>query len=99
MVRRCGEEIWLPGSRRRRPKLGGLVGLGLDERAVAAVSQYTFQPATKDGSPVSVQLNVEVNFQIFRPAAGARWRREFCMRAPRLGWYHQQRRDEAGEDD
>jgi TonB family protein len=41
------------------------VGLGLDERAVAAVSQYTFQPATKDGSPVSVQLNVEVNFQIF----------------------------------
>ncbi len=41
------------------------VGLGLDEQAVAAVSQYTFQPATESGLPVTVELNVEVNFQIF----------------------------------
>jgi TonB family protein len=41
------------------------VGLGLDEQAVKAVSQYTFQPATENGVPVAVELNVEVNFNIF----------------------------------
>jgi TonB family protein len=41
------------------------LGLGLDERAMAAVAQYTFQPAMQNGSPVAVMLNVEVNFQIF----------------------------------
>lgn len=41
------------------------VGLGLDEKALAAVEQYRFKPATKGGRPVPVQLNVEVNFQIF----------------------------------
>ncbi len=41
------------------------VGLGLDEQAVAAASQYRFRPAMRDGSPVAVDLNVEVNFQIF----------------------------------
>jgi TonB family protein len=41
------------------------LGLGLDERALAAVQQYRFAPATKNGNPVVVELNVEVNFQIF----------------------------------
>jgi TonB family protein len=40
-------------------------GLGLDENAVAAVEQYTFKPAMEDGKPVAVELNVEVNYQIF----------------------------------
>ena len=42
-------------------------GLGndLDEKAVEAVQQYRFKPATKDGEPVAVALNVEVNFKIF----------------------------------
>jgi protein TonB len=40
-------------------------GLGLDEQAVAAVAQYAFQPAMENGSPVAVELNVEVNFQTF----------------------------------
>ena len=39
-------------------------GVGLDERAVAAVSRYTFDPAMEGGRPVPVMLNVEVNFQI-----------------------------------
>ena len=38
-------------------------GLGLDELAVAAVSQYVFEPATEFGAPVEVELNIEVNFQ------------------------------------
>jgi protein TonB len=41
------------------------VGMGLDEKAVEAVQQYKFKPALKNGSPVAVYLNVEVNFQIF----------------------------------
>lgn len=39
-------------------------GLGLDEQAVRAVSEYKFKPATKDGKPVTVDLYVDVNFQI-----------------------------------
>jgi TonB family protein len=41
------------------------VGLGLDERAVAAVQQYSFNPAMRNGTPVTVEMNVEVNFQIY----------------------------------
>jgi len=41
------------------------VGMGLDEKAVEAVKQYRFRPAMENGKPVAVELNVEVNFQIF----------------------------------
>jgi len=41
------------------------VGMGLDEKAVEAVRQYKFKPAMENGKPVLVELNVEVNFQIF----------------------------------
>jgi protein TonB len=41
------------------------VGMGLDEKAVEAVKLYRFKPAMKAGKPVAVELNVEVNFQIF----------------------------------
>ena len=39
------------------------VGMGLDEKAVDAVRQYKFKPATRDGQPVAVDLYVMVNFQ------------------------------------
>jgi protein TonB len=41
------------------------VGMGLDDKALAAVKQYRFKPAIENGKPVPVELNVEVNFQIF----------------------------------
>jgi protein TonB len=41
------------------------VGLGLDEKAIAAVKLYKFKPAMEGGKPVAVEMNVEVNFQIF----------------------------------
>lgn len=41
------------------------VGMGLDERAVAAVKQYRFKPAIENGKPVTVEMNVEVTFTIF----------------------------------
>ena len=47
------------------------VGMGLDAKAVEAVSQYRFRPAMEAGKPVPVDLNVEVNFQIFPDKDGA----------------------------
>ena len=41
------------------------VGMGLDEKALEAVRQYRFKPAMEGGKPAPVQVNVEVNFQIF----------------------------------
>ena len=41
------------------------VGMGLDEKAVEAVKLYKFKPAMENGKPVLVELNIEVNFQIF----------------------------------
>jgi protein TonB len=41
------------------------IGNGLDLKAVEAVRQYRFKPATENGRPVSVELNVEVNFKFF----------------------------------
>ncbi len=40
-------------------------GFGLDEAAVEAVGRYVFKPATENGSPVAVRLNVEVEFKVF----------------------------------
>jgi protein TonB len=34
----------------------------LEESAVRAVQRYKFKPSSKNGQPVRVQLNVEVNF-------------------------------------
>jgi periplasmic protein TonB len=41
------------------------VGMGLDEKALEAVREYRFKPAMQNGKPVKVEMNVEVNFQIF----------------------------------
>ncbi len=43
------------------------IGYGLDERAVATVNMWSFQPAMKDGQPVAVMINVEVNFRLGEP--------------------------------
>ncbi len=40
------------------------LGLGLDENAIEAISQWQFKPATKDGQPVPVIANIEVNFRL-----------------------------------
>ncbi|MEO6803896.1 MAG: M56 family metallopeptidase [Granulicella sp.] len=41
------------------------IGMGLDEKAIAAVRQYRFKPAMENGAPVLVELKVEVNFKYF----------------------------------
>jgi TonB family protein len=40
------------------------LGLGLGENAVAAIRQWQFRPAIKDGAPVTVQASIEVNFRL-----------------------------------
>lgn len=40
------------------------LGAGLDEKAIAAVSQWKFDPAMKDGKTVAVAIAVEVDFRI-----------------------------------
>jgi TonB family protein len=40
------------------------VGLGLDEQAAEAMLQWKFKPAVKDGQPVAVKANVEINFRL-----------------------------------
>ena len=38
------------------------LGMGLDEKAIEAVSQWTFKPGLKDGVPVPVAAQIEVTF-------------------------------------
>ena len=36
----------------------------LDQQAIIAVRQWTFKPGTKDGTPVAVQVNIEMTFTL-----------------------------------
>jgi TonB family protein len=40
------------------------LGLGLDEKAIEAVAKWKFRPAMRNGHPVAVQAQVEVNFRL-----------------------------------
>ncbi len=46
------------------------LGFGLDEKAVEAVRQWKFSPATKDGKSVAVQINVAVRFTLYTAGIG-----------------------------
>ena len=45
-------------------KIARSLGSGLDKSAVDAVAKWRFDPARKDGKPVPVQINVEVNYHL-----------------------------------
>ena len=40
------------------------LGLGLDEKAMEAVSRWRFRPGLFDGKPVATEATVQVNFQL-----------------------------------
>jgi protein TonB len=43
----------------------GSLGMGLDEKAIEAVKTWRFEPALKDGHPVAVAVNLEVDFHLY----------------------------------
>jgi TonB family protein len=49
----------------RNLKVVNSLGMGLDEKAMETVSKWKFQPATKDGNPVAVPIEVEVDFHLY----------------------------------
>ena len=51
--------------------VGRPIGFGLDENAVASIRKAQFQPAEKDGKPVPVLLDLDVQFRIFSQRTGA----------------------------
>ncbi len=60
--------LWLvvgPEGRPHNIRVQRSLGMGLDERALAAVSTWRFQPATLNGQPVAVEVHVEVNFRLY----------------------------------
>jgi protein TonB len=60
--------LWLIVDSNGKPRdvrVARSLGMGLDQKAMEAVKQWKFQPAMKDGTPVAVQINVEVNFRLY----------------------------------
>src|SRR5438105_4196705 len=54
-----------PDGKPRDIRVARSLGLGLDEKAIEAVKQWKFEPAMKDGKPVAVAINVEVDFRLY----------------------------------
>jgi periplasmic protein TonB len=54
-----------PDGRPRDIHVISSLGMGLDEKAIEAVSHWKFEPAMKDGKPVSVAIVVEVEFRLY----------------------------------
>jgi periplasmic protein TonB len=60
--------LWLvvsPDGKPQQIRVQRSLGMGLDEKAIEAVKQWRFEPAKKDGQPVPVMINVEVNFRLY----------------------------------
>jgi len=54
-----------PDGRPRDIRLLRSLGMGLDEKAIGAVQRWRFEPSTKDGHPVAVQVNIMVSFRLY----------------------------------
>lgn len=46
-------------------RVGQSLGMGLDEKAIEAVSRWRFRPATLNGQPVATQVAVQVDFHLY----------------------------------
>ncbi|MBZ5572178.1 MAG: energy transducer TonB [Acidobacteriia bacterium] len=60
--------LWLivgPDGRPHNIRVQRTLGMGLDERAIEAVSKWRFAPSTLNGQPVAVEINVEVSFRLY----------------------------------
>ncbi len=60
--------LWLvvgPDGRAHDIRVQRSLGLGLDEKAVAAVKLWRFEAAKLNGTPVGVAVNIEVDFRLY----------------------------------
>ena len=48
-----------------RVRLVRALGMGLDQNAMEGVERWRFSPATRNGQPVAVTLNIEVAFNLY----------------------------------
>jgi TonB family protein len=48
-----------------RIRLERPLGMGLDENAMEGVKRWRFNPATRNGQPVAVEMNIEVSFNLY----------------------------------
>lgn len=48
----------------RRTQIKRPAGFGLDENAVQAVKDWSFAPATREGKPIKVLVNIKVAFRL-----------------------------------
>ena len=53
-----------PSGNVRNVRVRQSLGLGLDEKAIEAVSRWRFRPAILNGKPVATEATVQVNFQL-----------------------------------
>ncbi len=53
-----------PDGRATNIRVQRSLGLGLDEKAIEAVKQWKFKPGYKNGQPVTVAAQIEVNFRL-----------------------------------
>lgn len=49
----------------RDPRVIRHLGMGLDQKALEAVRRYRFKPATLQGRPVAVRMDIEIDFHIY----------------------------------
>ncbi|HEY6308662.1 MAG TPA: energy transducer TonB [Candidatus Angelobacter sp.] len=54
-----------PDGRPTSLRVARSLGMGLDEKALEAVRTWRFEPGRKDGHPVAVQIEVEVDFRLY----------------------------------
>lgn len=48
-----------------QPKITRPLGMGLDEQALAVLPLWRFQPGSKDGKPAALNLNIEMEFNLY----------------------------------
>ena len=56
-------QVWEDG-RAHNIRVIRSLGIGLDKKAIQAIQKWKFVPGKKDGVPVKVRANVEVNFRL-----------------------------------
>ena len=54
-----------PEGRTHDIRVAQSLGMGLDENAIEAIRQWKFEPSRKDGVPVAVLVDIEVNFRLY----------------------------------